>query len=324
MPSGGSHPRKTEAVRNHVSTLLSVGVEPAEIKSIVGCSGAFITQQKKRDRIKELGLDPYSVVRGRPRLIHDDALKTMVDFIEDFPLAYRDEVSEVLLEEWDIVVSPRTIGRYLSELKITHKRVGFINLRRDEDLIADFLTRMMEFTPDQLVALDESACNERTGDRKFGWSPRGQPCRVRQSRQRTTRWSILPTLTTDGWLDYEVYHGSFDGDRFFAFVERLVEKMNPWPEPHSVLVLDNVSTHHDERVQQLCAARGVKLMYLPPYSPHLNPIEMAFHEIKEWMRRHREIGIELENDFEVFVHMAMAETASARKAKGYFRECEYK
>jgi hypothetical protein len=171
------------------------------------------------------------VVRGRPRLIHEEALKTMVDYIEDFPLAYRDEVCELLFEEWDIVVSPRTVGRYLSELKITHKRVGFINLRRDEALIADFLARMMDFTPEQLVALDESACNERTGDRKFGWSARGKPCRVRQSRRRSTRWSILPALTIDGWLDYEVFHGSFDGDRFFGFVERLVEKMNPWPEP---------------------------------------------------------------------------------------------
>jgi transposase len=167
MPSGGSHPRKTEAVRNHVSTLLSIGIEPSKIKSIVGCSGAFITQQKRRDRIEELGLNPYSMVRGRPRSIHKETLKTMVDFIEDFPLAYRDEVSELLFEEWEIIVSPRTIGRYLSELKITYKRVGFINLRRDEDLIADFLARMMEFTPNQLVALDESACNERTGDRKI-------------------------------------------------------------------------------------------------------------------------------------------------------------
>jgi hypothetical protein len=65
-------------------------------------------------------------------------------------------------------------------------------------------------------------------------------------------------------------------------------------------------------------------MYLPPYSPHLNPIEIVFHEIKEWMRRHRDMGLELESDFELFIHMAMAETATARKAKAYFRECRYK
>jgi hypothetical protein len=113
----------------------------------------------------------------------------MVDTIENFPLTCHDEVGEVLLAEWYIVVLPRTTGRYLSELKITHKRkrVGFINLWRDEDLIADILSRMMQFTSDQLVALDESTCNERTGNRKFGWSLRGQPGRVRQSRRRTTR-----------------------------------------------------------------------------------------------------------------------------------------
>jgi hypothetical protein len=128
----------------------------------------------------------------------------------------------------------------------------------------------------------------------------------------------LPPLTTNGWLEYEIFHGSFDGNRFFALVERLVEKINPRPKRHLVLVLYNVSTHHDQRVHQLCVARGVKWMCLPCYSPHRNPTEMAFYEIKEGVRRHRDIGIELENDFEVFTRMAMAEKAFTRKAKGLF------
>jgi transposase len=66
------------------------------------------------------------VVRGRPRLIHEEALKIMADYTEDFPLAYRDKVCELFLEGWDIVVSPRIVGRYLSKLKITHKRVGLM------------------------------------------------------------------------------------------------------------------------------------------------------------------------------------------------------
>jgi hypothetical protein len=76
-------------------------------------------------------------------------------------------------------------------------------------------------------------------------------------------------------------------------------------------------------VKELCRERGVELVYLPPYSPHLNPIEMAFHELKEWMRKNRNMGYDLEEDFEVFIHLAMGAICSSATARRYFRSCGY-
>lgn len=58
-----------------------------------------------------------------------------------------------------------------------------------------------------------------------------------------------------------------------------------WPEPRSVLVRDNASFHRSARVAQLCEDSGVKLVFLPPYSPDLNPIEEFFAELKSFIKR---------------------------------------
>jgi transposase len=49
--------------------------------------------------------------------------------------------------------------------------------------------------------------------------------------------------------------------------------------------MDNASFHHSERIEQMCLAAGVKLLYLPPYSPDLNPVEEFFAELKAYIKR---------------------------------------
>lgn len=62
-------------------------------------------------------------------------------------------------------------------------------------------------------------------------------------------------------------------------------EMNPYPGPRSVLVLDSCHIHHVPGVAEMCEERGVKLIYLPPYSPDLNPIEEFFSYMKAFIQR---------------------------------------
>ena len=62
--------------------------------------------------------------------------------------------------------------------------------------------------------------------------------------------------------------------------------MNPFPGPQSVLVMDNVSFHHNGRIADLVEQRGCRLFYLPAYSPDLNPIEKGFSVLKAKLRRY--------------------------------------
>jgi transposase len=72
---------------------------------------------------------------------------------------------------------------------------------------------------------------------------------------------------------------------FESFIEQLLQHCGRWPEPKSVLVMDNASFHHSDRVKTLCAEAGVKVLYLPPYSPDFNPIEEFFAELKAYTKK---------------------------------------
>ena len=82
-----------------------------------------------------------------------------------------------------------------------------------------------------------------------------------------------------------VFQGSTDSSSFADFIDELLVHCGRWPAPKSVLVMDNASFHRSERIEQMCTAAGVKLLYLPPYSPDLNPIEEFFAELKMFIKR---------------------------------------
>jgi len=95
--------------------------------------------------------------------------------------------------------------------------------------------------------LDESAANERTMDRKFGWSPIGSIAEVTEPLQRSLKWSILPLYTVDGFIAWDLIQGSYNGEKFNEFVKNwVIPHTTPFPGPNSVLIMDNARIHHNE------------------------------------------------------------------------------
>jgi hypothetical protein len=118
---------------------------------------------------------------------------------------------------------------------------------RDDILRADWVNKLATWDASQLMFLDESAANERTADRKYGWAPIGVTPYVSQPLKRSERWSLLPLYTVDGFLTWEVVHGSYTAELFNEFVrEKVLPLCNEYPGPRSILVMDNASIHHSE------------------------------------------------------------------------------
>ena len=140
------------------------------------------------------------------------------------------------------------------------------------------------------------------------------------------RYSILPALSLDGILHVEVFDHAINSANFLSFIEGLVECMQPWPLPNSVLIMDNAAIHRVDGIREMIEARGSRLIYLPAYSPDLNPIEEAFSSIKAWLRANRDYVLgEIEGDdvdpYRVIweaIHSVMLENAY-----GWFQHCEY-
>jgi hypothetical protein len=142
-----------------------------------------------------------------------------------------------------------------------------------------------DFYDDQLVFLDESAANEFTKDRKFGWSMVGCPAVKERDIRRSERWSILPAYTKDGYMTWKIFQGSYTKQIFNHFVyTEVLPRINAYSgdrPPRSVLMIDNTRIHCSEELRQMCNEAGVLLIYLPLYSPDYNPIEQSFNQIKQ-------------------------------------------
>ena len=130
---------------------------------------------------------PQEGVQGRPRKVHAEAEEGIVDFLEEYPTAQLDEICDFLSDEYDIDVTRMTASRVLRKLKVTYKTVRRVHTEQDPYLRASYMASLTELSAEQLVYIDESAANERTKDRKYGWSPKGMPCRVRSVGKRSKR-----------------------------------------------------------------------------------------------------------------------------------------
>lgn len=184
------------------------------------------------------------------------------------------------------------------------------------------------YSREQLVFVDESAMDRRLTYRTHGWALKGKRASKKGHFKRGKKYSVLPAISLDGILDISVVEGSFNTRLFEDFVESLVGVMNPYPLANSVLIMDNCKIHKSQYVADLCESKGIELVFLPPYSPDFNPIELAFSSIKAWIRKNGDyIRYSLESrdpqDGARAFAQAVFECVTPEKAKAWYRHCGY-
>jgi transposase len=114
-----------------------------------------------------------------------------------------------------------------------------------------------------------------------GRAPRGERliAKVPHGHWKTT--TLIAALGISGMRCSTVVDGAVNGDVFEAFVEQVLV---PELRHGDVVIMDNLSSHKRERVRALIEAAGARLVFLPPYSPDLNPIELIFAKVKQLLR----------------------------------------
>ena len=155
---------------------------------------------------------------------------------------------------------------------------------------------------------------------------------------------MLPALTLNGVIWFSSALGAFNGGMFLDFIDGLLPQMNRYPAPKSVLVMDNCSIHHIDAVAERCEQAfvfhftfhniyftnisciysGVKLVYLPPYSPDFNPIEEMFSAWKAYVRRNgaayrRVMASRNYPMIHQYLQTGVAMVATAENCRGWFR-----
>jgi transposase len=152
--------------------------------------------------------------------------------------------------------------------------------------------------------------------RCYGRAPRGQRLvgAVPQGHRKTT--TFVAALGAAGLTAPMVIDGAMNGDLFVAYVEQVLV---PALAPGDVVVMDNLSSHKRVRVRELIEAAGCTLLYLPPYSPDLNPIELAFAKLKALLRKAQERTVD---GLWSFLGRAL-DLFSSEECRNYFRHCGY-
>lgn len=128
--------------------------------------------------------------------------------------------------------------------------------------------------------------------------------------------TFVASLRVTGLTAPLVTDGPMTGEIFLAYIEQL---LLPTLRPGDVMVMDNLSSHKQPRVRELIESVGAHLLYLPPYSPDLNPIELAFSKLKCLLRKSAERTV---SDLWRRIGLLLNEF-TPRECRNYFEHCGY-
>jgi transposase len=145
----------------------------------------------------------------------------------------------------------------------------------------DFVAAIAVVPTEHLVFLDEAGSN-RAMTPAHAWAPAGQRAVAQKPCNHGKNITMLGAVRVDGPVALRSYVGAMDTNRFEHWLRRV---LGPRLKPGDVVVMDNLRAHHGACVTQIIESFGACVLYLPPYSPDLNPIEMVWSVMKHKLRR---------------------------------------
>lgn len=150
----------------------------------------------------------------------------------------------------------------------------------------------------------------------YGRSLKGErafdSCPVSQGK----RISTIGALSTEGVIAGMSFEGTLDGNVFLYFLENILV---PELKSGNVVICDNAAAHKVENVKELIESKGARVLYLPPYSPDLPPIELCWSKFKQFLKKAKARRKES-------LHEAISNainTITKEDAKGWFEHCGY-
>ncbi len=169
--------------------------------------------------------------------------------------------------------------------------------------------------PARFVFLDETGATTNMV-RRYGWGPRGERLvdATPHGHWRTT--TFVAGLRSSGFVAPLVLDGPMTGEAFRAYVEQFLA---PALEPGDVAVMDNLAAHKVAGVREAIRAASASLLFLPAYSPDLNPIEPAWAKVKGVLRKAAARTVDT-------LHAALGPALAAitkDDARGFFRHAGY-
>jgi transposase len=264
----------SSSVRNLVLTVYAYFQSMRKTAKACRVSIASICRWTKRPEPKKRGVCKKPLVT--------DALVASVDiFLRAQTRCSSHDVIEHVHSAWALRISRQLAHCIIRRLGFTWKRTRkrgrmlTTKPRGEEESRSTFFRSFLNaYAAGTLVSIDESGFDQRCKP-VYGYAPAGAQAIVNVSPcSDNTRHNLLMALHQAGEYSFDLQAASVNGDDFSGFLEEL-----PFP-PGTTLLLDNVSFHKVRRARDVARAKGFDLLFLPPYSPEFNPIELVFGTLK--------------------------------------------
>jgi transposase len=279
--------------RSRIIEAYSNQQKTATIAQILGINrstvNGVIKIYQKENRItgkKRGGVQTKKLTEG-----HQDQIRRWVD--EDCSLTLR-QLKTRCLDQLQVSVSETTINRCLYAFHYSVKRVHLLPVRRNIEetieqraIYADMFLQLLSTTEDRkILFLDEVGFSVSLRATR-GRAPRGSRAVHEVAALRTRNISVLSVMNKTSILFYSAQTRAYNTETFLASLQQVFEHLAQSEVQNAIFVMDNLSVHKTQAVRQSFTEHGHQTLYLPPYSPFLNPIENMFSKWKTEVRARR-------------------------------------
>lgn len=218
--------------------------------------------------------------------------------------------------EAGITVTQATMSRTLKRLKITRKKKAFIHPKRDSVEVtlkrAQFKQDIVEIDKTRTIYLDEAGI-KLGANRQYAYSPLNTRAYSRNT-ETSEHITLIAGLTLQGIVAPMTLDGYVDEDAFLCYIQYV---LLPILGAGYTVIMDNLSSHQSQAARDLIESKGAKLLFLPPYSPELSPIELAWSKIKSIIRTHSPLSRDsLDHVFSLAIDLI-----SSTDSANYFSHC---
>jgi transposase len=275
-----------DVLRERVLTDSDAGLPTKQVAEKDRVCPAWVRRLKQRRR--ETGSIAPKVQRHGPLPRRPEQAAPVAEAIERTP----DATLEELRRDGGLPLSIATLWRLVRDLGLTFKKKSLRAAEQDRPDVKrrrdGWAAEIAGVAAESWVFLDETSASTNM-TRRYGRCRRGKRLVMSVPHGHWKTTTLVVGLRLGGLTAPTVVDGAMNGDLFLAYVR---QQLAPTLRPGDVVVMDNLACHKRAGVAEAVAAVGARVLYLPPYSPDLNPIELAFSKLKSKLRKARERTVE--------------------------------
>lgn len=209
------------------------------------------------------------------RKLHDNIIERITELLQQTPFTNPERIANTIKAEFSTTLSASGVRFWMKQSGISLKKATRVVTCPDvEEKRSHFAKEYMSvYDSERVVSIDESSFFFDMKPSK-GYCHKSKRLNVSAARGGRARWSLCMAVTNERIVGWKLVKGSFNNKLIADFVETLDT------DERDILLLDNASIHTTNLVKDTIIGRGLTPVYLPPYSPQLQPIEHAFSVLK--------------------------------------------